>query len=66
MGIRAVIWILVRVVAVAAAIAALFLTPVFTEDAGGRSFLALGIAIDAVAILILAGVAWSVIAGARR
>lgn len=49
---------LVRLVLVLAALATLFLTPLFTEGPGGREILTEGAIIDVVAIAVLVAVAW--------
>ena len=61
MRVRAVAWFAIRVVAVLAAVALLLATPVVVDGPTGRSYEPLGIVIDAVALVVLAAVAWTVL-----
>lgn len=66
MSVRAVAWYAIRIVAVLAAVALLLATPVVVDGPTGRSYEPLGIAIDAVALVVLAAVLWTVLSRRPR
>lgn len=61
MDVRSVAFNVVRIVVVLAAFAVLLVNPVVIERPSGRSYEPLGLAVDAVALIVLVAVAWSVL-----
>jgi hypothetical protein len=53
------LWTVVRILVLLAALATLFVTPLFVSSPSGTSIDTNGAVIDAIALLILAVVAWS-------
>jgi hypothetical protein len=62
-----VIWTAARVLLIVAALAMLFLTPLYTQGSDGTTqLLTDGVVIDAVALIVLVGSAWSLWRDRRR
>jgi hypothetical protein len=53
------LWTIARILVLLAALGTLFVTPLFVSSASGTSIDTNGAVIDAIALLILAVVAWS-------
>lgn len=61
------IWTAVRVLLILAALGVLFITPLYAQSSdGGTTLLLTGAVIDAVALLVLLGSAWSLWRDRRR
>jgi hypothetical protein len=62
-----VIWTAVRVLLIVAALAALVITPLYAQSSDGTTqLLTDGVVIDAVALVVLVGSAWSLWRDRRR
>lgn len=59
------LWTLVRVLLLVAALATLFVTPLFVSSPSGTSIDVMGALIDAIALVILVLMAWSLWRGRR-
>lgn len=59
------LWTLVRILLVLAALATLFVTPLFVSSPSGTSIDVMGALIDAIAVVILVLMAWSLWRGRR-
>ena len=61
------IWTVIRVLLIIAALIVLFLTPLYTQSSDGTTQLLIdGVVIDAIALLVLVGSAWSLWRDRRR
>ena len=59
------LWTLVRILLLLAALATLFVTPLFVSSPSGTSIDVMGALIDAIAVVILVLTAWSLWRGRR-
>lgn len=61
------IWTVVRVLLIIAALGVLFITPLYTQSSDGTTQLLIdGVVIDAIALLVLVASAWSLWRDRRR